>query len=121
MTAKAISTRVQQMLNEYVAQDDNKNNKMYVVEGEEDTEFEGMMFAFCTTMEKAEKALGETYSEFEAVKYTTQIVNGTNYNIKVKVGGEKYIHIKVYVPLPATKKPNELLEQAKDKTLADPL
>ena len=57
MTAKAISTRVQQMLNEYVAQDDNKNNKMYVVEGEEDTEFEGMMFAFCTTMEKAEKAL----------------------------------------------------------------
>ena len=24
--------------------------------------------------EKAEKALGETYSEFEAVKYTTQIV-----------------------------------------------
>ena len=38
--------------------------------------------------EKAEKALGETYCEFEAVKYTKQIVNGTNYNIKVKVGKE---------------------------------
>ena len=38
--------------------------------------------------EHAEKALGETYTEFEAVKYTKQIVNGTNYNIKVKVGGE---------------------------------
>ena len=26
--------------------------------------------------EKAEKALGETYGEFEAVKFTKQIVNG---------------------------------------------
>ena len=71
--------------------------------------------------EKAEKALGETYGEFEAVKFTKQIVNGTNYNIKVKVGGEKYVHIKVHVPLPAKNAPNELLEQCKDKTLADPL
>ena len=71
--------------------------------------------------ERAEKALGETYTEFEAVKYTKQIVNGTNYKIKVKVGGEKYIHIKVHVPLPNKNAPNELLEQAKGKTLADPL
>ena len=71
--------------------------------------------------EHAEKALGETYTEFEAVKYTKQIVNGTNYNIKVKVGGGKYIHIKVHVPLANVNKPNELLEQEKGKTLADPL
>ena len=70
--------------------------------------------------EHAEKALGETYGEFEAVKYTSQIVNGTNYNIKVKVGGEKYIHIKVHVPLPNKNEPNKLLEQCKDITLADP-
>ena len=70
---------------------------------------------------KSKKALGETYTEFEAVKYTKQIVNGTNYKIKVKVGGEKYIHIKVHVPLPNKNAPNELLEQAKGKTLADPL
>jgi cystatin-A/B len=71
--------------------------------------------------ENAEKALGETYTEFEAVKFTRQIVNGTNYNIKVKVGGEKYIHIKVHVPLPNKNEANKLLEQHKDKTLADPL
>ena len=71
--------------------------------------------------ERVEEALGETYTEFEAVKYTKQIVNGTNYKIKVKVGGEKYIHIKVHVPLPNKNAPNELLEQAKGKTLADPL
>ena len=71
--------------------------------------------------ERVEKALGETYTEFEAVKYTKQIVNGTNYNIKVKVGGEKYIHIKVHVPLANVNKPKELLESEKGKTLADPL
>ena len=67
-----------------------------------------------------EKALGETYTEFEAVKFATQIVNGTNYCIKVKVGGDKYIHMKVHVPLPAKKEPNKLIEQSKGKTLADP-
>ena len=71
--------------------------------------------------EAAEKALGEKYTTFEAVKYSTQIVNGTNYKIKVKVGDENYIHIKVYVPLPAKKAPNQLIEQEKGKKLNDPL
>ena len=71
--------------------------------------------------EKAETALGETYGEFEAVKFKTQVVAGTNYLIKVKVGGDKYVHLKVHVPLPCKNSPNELLEQEKGKTLADPL
>ena len=71
--------------------------------------------------DQAEKALGETYGEFEAVKYTKQVVNGTNYKIKVKVGDGKFVHLKVYVPLPAKNAPNELLEQEKGKTLDDPL
>ena len=70
---------------------------------------------------KAEAALGETYGEFEAVKFKTQVVAGTNYLIKVKVGGDKYVHLKVHVPLPCKNAPNELLEQEKGKTLADPL
>ena len=71
--------------------------------------------------ERVEEALGETYTEFEAVKYTEQVVNGTNYNIKVKVGADKYIHMKVHVPLPYKNEPNKLMEQSKGKTLADPL
>ena len=70
---------------------------------------------------EAEKALGETYSVFDAVKYTSQVVAGSNYNIKVHVGDGKYVHIKVFVPLPCNNAPNELLESAKGKTLNDPL
>ena len=70
---------------------------------------------------KAEAALGATFATFDAVKYTTQVVAGTNYNIKVNVGDGKYVHIKVYVPLPCKNAPNELLTQEAGKTLADPL
>ena len=70
---------------------------------------------------EVEKALGATYSQFEAVKFTTQVVAGTNYKIKVKVGDEQYVHIKVFVPLPCKNAPNQLLEQEAGKTLADPL
>ena len=70
---------------------------------------------------QVEKALGETYSTFEAVKYTTQVVAGTNYKIKVKVGDEKYVHIKVFVPLPCNNAPNQLTSQEAGKTLADAL
>ena len=70
---------------------------------------------------QAEKDLGETFSEFEAVKFTTQVVAGTNYKIKVKVGDGKFVHIKVYVPLPCKNAPNELLESEKGKTLNDAL
>ena len=70
---------------------------------------------------KVEEALKKTFSEFEAVKFTTQVVAGTNYKIKVKVGDEKYVHIKVHVPLPCKNAPNQLMEQQDNKTLADPL
>ena len=70
---------------------------------------------------KAETALGATFATFDAVKYTTQVVAGTNYKIKVNVGDGKFVHIKVYVPLPCKNAPNELLSQEAGKTLADPL
>ena len=70
---------------------------------------------------EVEKALGATYGTFEAVKFTTQVVAGTNYKIKVKVGNEQYVHIKVHVPLPNKNAPNQLLSQEAGKTLADAL
>ena len=70
---------------------------------------------------KVEKALGTTFGTFEAVKYVSQLVAGTNYKIKVKVGDKKYVHIEVYVPLPCKKAPNELLSQEAGKSLEDEL
>ena len=41
------------------------------------------------------------YTTFEAVKFTTQVVNGVMYRIKIKVGENEYIHIKALKNLPA--------------------
>ena len=70
---------------------------------------------------KVEQALGETYSEFEAVSYTTQVVAGTNYKIKVKIKKEKYVHIKVFVPLPCNSTEKQLMYKEANKTLANKL
>ena len=70
---------------------------------------------------KVEQALGTTFGTFEAVKYVSQLVAGTNYKIKVKVGDEQYVHIKVFVPLPCKNAPNELVSQEAGKTLGDAL
>ena len=71
--------------------------------------------------EKVEETLGETFEIYEPILYTTQVVAGTNYKIKVKVGDEKYVHIKVFVPLPCNNAPNQLTSQEAGKTLADAL
>ena len=57
--------------------------KLYIVEGMYDTDLEGMIFAVCTTKEKAEKALkmtcdGEdvqiTEMEADAVKIDDEVI-----------------------------------------------
>ena len=48
-----------------------------------------------------EKKKNAKYTTFEAVKFTTQVVNGVMYRIKVKVGENEYIHIKALKNLPA--------------------
>ena len=50
----------------------------------------------------AEKHLNTTFSTWEAVGFSTQVVAGTNYMIKVHTGNQSYVHIKVYQPLPHT-------------------
>ena len=71
--------------------------------------------------QQTEQKLGATFTEFEAVKYKTQVVAGTNYLIKVKVGPDQFVHIKVWQKLPCYGGAKELSEAEGGKTLADPL
>ena len=71
---------------------------------------------------KVEKALGLNFSEFDAIKYRARVDgDGTNYKIKIQVGGRKYIHIQIFVPASGKKGKIQLLEQAGNKTLEDSL
>ena len=71
---------------------------------------------------KVEEKRNTTFSTFEAVKYTTQVVAGVMYRIKVKVGDDQYLHLRVLKNLP-NKGGNFLLRAVEEGTfkLADPL
>ncbi|XP_010591221.1 cystatin-A [Loxodonta africana] len=47
-----------------------------------------------------EQKTNETYKDFEAVEYKTQVVAGVNYYIKVRIGDNNYIHLKIFKSLP---------------------
>ncbi|XP_058920411.1 cystatin-A [Kogia breviceps] len=66
-----------------------------------------------------EKKTHEIYKEFEAVEYKTQVVAGTNYWIKIRVGDDRYIHIKVFESLPQMNL--ELTDYKVDKSKEDQL
>ena len=66
---------------------------------------------------QTEAKLGATFGTFEAVKFKRQVVNGTNFFIKVKVGPEQFVHIKVYQKLPCYGGTKELTEAKGGQTL----
>ena len=50
-----------------------------------------------TSVEEKKKT---KYTTFEAVKFTTQVVNGIMYRIKIKVGEDEYLHVRALKSLP---------------------
>lgn len=70
---------------------------------------------------KVETAMNKTFGVYEPVCYKTQVVAGVNYSIKVKVDGGKYLHMKIFKPLPCNGTELELLNQTDGHTLEDVL
>ncbi|MGH0187979.1 UNVERIFIED_CONTAM: hypothetical protein FKN15_027538 [Acipenser sinensis] len=70
---------------------------------------------------KAEELAGKNFDKFAAKKSRTQVVAGTNYLIKVRVGGEEYVHLLVFQPLPYEGKPPVLTKILTNKHKDDDL
>ncbi|XP_026199456.1 cystatin-B-like [Anabas testudineus] len=68
-----------------------------------------------------EKMTNKTFEEFTAKKYRHQIVAGTNYLIKVHVGGSSYIHIQLFQSLPCNGGALNLFGVQENHTENDPL
>ncbi|XP_042560384.1 cystatin-B-like [Clupea harengus] len=66
-----------------------------------------------------DEKVGKNYYSYTAKKYKSQIVAGTNYFIKVHVGGDDYIHIRVFDPLPVYGNKKELGGVQTNKTESD--
>ncbi|XP_031427903.1 cystatin-B-like [Clupea harengus] len=66
-----------------------------------------------------EEKVGKKYDVYTAKKYKNQIVAGTNYFIKVHVGGDDYIHIRLFEMLPVHGNKRELHSIHTSKTESD--
>ncbi|NXS98520.1 CYTX protein, partial [Jacana jacana] len=63
----------------------------------------------------------KTCGTFEAIKYRTQVVAGTNYFIKVRISDDQYVHIRVFEALPHENQHPRLVSYQTGKTRDDPL
>ncbi|KAM9278050.1 cystatin-B-like [Cariama cristata] len=68
-----------------------------------------------------EEKEGRTFDVFTAVEFKTQVVAGTNYFIKVHVGNDKFMHLRVFRSLPHENKPLSLHSYQSSKTKHDEL
>ncbi|XP_017670168.1 cystatin-B-like [Chiroxiphia lanceolata] len=68
-----------------------------------------------------EEKEGKTFDVFTAVEFKTQMVAGTNYFIKVHVGNDEFMHLRVFKSLPQENKPLSLHSYQGSKTKHDEL
>ncbi|XP_016389818.1 cystatin 14b, tandem duplicate 1 [Sinocyclocheilus rhinocerous] len=67
----------------------------------------------------AEEKAGKKFAAFIAKSFTTQVVAGTNYFIKVNVGGDEFVHLRVHKSLPHSGEKLQLHSIQTSKTQQD--
>ncbi|XP_021061352.1 cystatin-B [Mus pahari] len=68
-----------------------------------------------------EEKENQKFDAFKAVSFKRQVVAGTNFFIKVDVGDDKYVHLRVFQPLPHENKPLTLSSYQTNKEKHDEL
>ena len=68
-----------------------------------------------------ESHIGRKPATIEVTRIRTQLVNGTNYFTKVKVGNEEYIHARIHEALPCYGGEITIHSVQKDKKSSDAL
>lgn len=69
--------------------------------------------------ESAEEQLGTSFSEWTLHSFTTQVVAGIIYMMRVNVGDGEVVHVKVIKPLPHTQQSPSIMKIERGKTLDD--
>ncbi|KAL2094245.1 hypothetical protein ACEWY4_008964 [Coilia grayii] len=76
--------------------------------------------AFCNEVKATvEEKVGKKYDVYTAKSYRHQMVQGTNYFVKVHVGGDDYIHLRLFEALPCDGQKRELHSIQTNKTESD--
>ncbi|XP_003419083.1 cystatin-B [Loxodonta africana] len=68
-----------------------------------------------------EEKENKKFPVFKAVEFKSQVVAGTNYFIKVHVGNDNFVHLRVFQSLPHEDKPPALTSYQTNKAKHDEL
>ncbi|NXU57642.1 CYTB protein, partial [Turnix velox] len=68
-----------------------------------------------------EEKEGKKFDVFTAVEFKTQVVAGTNYFIKVHIGNDEFMHLRLFKSLPHESKPLSLHSYQSSKAKHDDL